>query len=109
MPTISRLDSIAATTRSANLLDGEQFEFLAQASVVSLGVSASAVGLTLDFFVGGVAQVVAAVPPLGDRFPIRPDDVLVAVGGLPGERMALFATNTTGGALTLHTLVDIQT
>lgn len=108
MPAISRSDSIAANSRSANLLDGEQFEFLAEAAIVSLHLAASAAGLTVDFFMGGEAQGVSLVPPATNRFPIRPDDSILQVGGLPGERLALFATNTTAGALTLNTLIDIQ-
>ncbi len=108
MPVISRNDSIAANTRSQNLLDGEQFEFISAPSLIALHLAAAAAGLTIDFFVGGEAQAVALVPPATNRFPIRPDDMIARIGGLPGERLALFATNTTGAAIVLNTLLDID-
>lgn len=109
MPTISRQDSIAANTRSGNVLAGEQFEFLPSAAIVAVYASAAAVGVEADFNVGGEAVVAGGVIPSTNRFPVRPDDALVQHGGLPGERLFLSYLNTTGAAIVVSTLIDVQT
>jgi len=104
---ISRSDSIAANSRSANLLAGETYEFLPASCLVSLRCAASAAGLKLDFGVGGEMQIVNGNPPPTNRYPIAPDDTLVSFAGARGERLTLYVTNTTAGALTLQTAVEI--
>lgn len=108
MPLISRSDSIPATSRSNNLVEGEAFEILAQPSRVTLSLSSSATGLTVDVLIGGVSLIQGAAPPATNRFPIRPDDTMFQIGALAGEKIDVRATNTTGGALVLNTLIDID-
>lgn len=100
-------DSIAANSRSANLLAGEQFEFLPSRCLIRIRMSASAVGLRADFQVGGISIVVNGAVPGTNRFPVIPDDHLLEVGGNRGERLFLTVLNTTAGALTVNTVVDI--
>lgn len=109
MPTISRTDSVAANTRSGNVLAGEAFEFLSVPTLISLLCSGSAAGLVVDFTVGNEAILAGAVIPATNRFPIRPDDAVVQHGGLPAERLFLTYLNTTAGVLTVNTLLDLQT
>ncbi len=104
---ISRTDTIALNSRSANLLAGETFEFLPANSLVSVRMAASAVGLKIDLGVGGELQIINGVPPATNRFPFPPDDTMTSFGAARGERLSLFATNTTGGALTLNTVIEI--
>lgn len=108
MPAISRSDSIAANSRSGNLIDGEAFEVIAQPSRVRVSLSAAAAGLTVDLQIGGVSLLQGATPPATNRFPVRPDDSMLEIGALPGEKIDLRATNTTAGAITLNTLIDID-
>lgn len=108
MPLISRQDSIAANTRSANILDGELFEFVPRPSAISLYVAAAATGIEIDFSVGGETIVQAARAPGTNRFPVRPDDAITAHGALAGERLFLTFNNTTGAAIVVNTLIDVQ-
>jgi len=104
---ISRSDSIAANARSSNLLAGEPFEFLPANCLVSYRASAAAVGLKVDFGVGGEMQIINADPPQTNRFPIAPDDTLVSFAGARGERLSIFVTNTTAGAIVIKNVLEI--
>ena len=107
MPVISGNSSVAANTQSANLLAGDNFEFIGNPSEVRLYLSGSAAGFQADFLVGGIAHAQNAVVPATNRFPLREEDGIAGVGALPGERLFLSVLNTTGGALTINWLVDI--
>lgn len=99
--------SIAANTRSANLLAGLEFEFAPAPSIVSVYVNGAAAGLNLDFLIGGESLAADALIPTTNRFPIRPDDLMVQHGALQGERLFLTLRNTTGGAVVGNVLVDV--
>lgn len=107
MPMISVSGSVAANTRSTNIFAGQAFEFLRAASIVSFYLSGSAAGLEADIQIGGESITQAAVIPSTNRFPVRPDDLVAAHGGLPGERLFGTLLNTTAGALTYQAVVDI--
>ena len=108
MPTISITTSVAANSRSGNVLAGQLFEFLRRRSIVGLAVSAAAAGLVADWSIGGEQLLTAAVPPATNRFPIVPDDAMNKHGGLGGERLFLEYTNSTGAPLVVQTVVDIS-
>lgn len=108
MPLIARSDSIAANTLSSNVLAGEEFEFVPMRSVLQLSSTGSAAGLKIFFEVGGVAVASDALIPPTNRFPIVPDDTLIQVGCRAGERLILRYLNTTGGALTAQTKINID-
>jgi len=104
---ISRTDSIAANSRSANLLAGESFEFMPANALVTWRAAAAAAGLKLDFGVGGEMQAINITPPATNRFPFPPDDTITSFAAARGERLSLFATNSTGGAIVLNTVIEI--
>lgn len=104
---ISRTDVIALNSRSSNLLAGETYEFIPAAAIVSVRLAASATGLRFDLGIGGELQVVNGIPPATNRFPLAPDDTITSFSAAQGERLSLFATNTTAGNLTLNTVVEI--
>lgn len=104
---IARSDSIAANSRSANLVAGETFEFLPANALVSYRAAAAAAGLKIDFGIGGEMQIVNGTPPPTNRFPIAPDDTMTSFAGARGERLTLYATNTTGAAIVLQTVIEI--
>lgn len=100
--------SVAANTRSANLIAGEPFEFLSRSSVVSVYLSGSAAGFTGDFYLGGATLAYGAVVAPTNRTPLREEDGFVQGGGIAGARLFLAVLNTTAGALTINWLIDVQ-
>jgi len=104
---ISRSDSIAANSRSANVLAGEQFEFLPKPSLVRMRAAAAAAGIKCDLQIGSQTVISNGVVPGTNRFPVVPDDSLVEFSGGRSERLFLTYTNTTGGALVVQTVIEI--
>lgn len=107
MPTIRRTDTVAANSRSGNVLSGELFEFIQRPSRVQLLSSAAATGITADFTVGGVQELAGAVIPLTNRDPIKPDDEVSLAAAVPGERMFLEYFNSTGAGIVVKTVIEI--
>lgn len=109
MPGIAISESIAANTMSDNLLSGQEFEFLPRRCIVSVAATGSAAGLRMYFEVGGRAIASNYFVPATNRFPIVPDDSLVAAGSRGGgERLVLRMLNTTAGALTAIVKLNID-
>lgn len=107
MPSIAGNLSIAANTRSPNLLAGESFEFLPRPALVSVYGTGAAVGLEADFLVGGQAAILGADVAGTNRSPLRLEDGLVQAGGGGGDRLFLTMLNTTGAAIVANWIVDI--
>lgn len=105
---ISRADSVAANTRSANVLAGEQFEFIPPGrAIVRVRATGSAAGLRADLQIGAVTVIANGVIPPTNRFPVIPDDNLAEFWAVGGERLFLTYLNTTAGALTANTVIEI--
>lgn len=109
MPVISISTSVAANVRSGNVLAGSVFEFMPRNGVVNILATGSAAGLEMDANIGGEQIASAAVIPATNRFPIKPDDGVVVSGAFGGQRLFVDYLNTTAGALTAQTLVEIVT
>lgn len=107
MPTMQNSISVAANAKSANVLAGLQFEFLAQNANVTLSCSGSAAGLNCTLLAGGVTLIDDQPISAQNRFPIIPDDILTQEGVPAGARLLLTFRNTTAGALTAFWRVDI--
>jgi len=111
MPVISSTVSVAANARSANVLAGSVFEFMPQAGVVAFLATiptASAVGdMDASINVGGIQIADAAAVPDTGRYPVTPDDRLVASGANPGERLFMTFLNLTASAIVVTFLVEI--
>lgn len=107
MPTMTSVSSIAANTRSANILAGLPFEFIVRPSIVRVYAAAGAVGLNMDFLLGGESIISDSEMSGANRFPIRNEDLLGEHGGLPGERLFIALRNTTGAAIVGNVLVDV--
>ena len=109
MPTISVSNSVAANTRSLNVLAGQTFEFLAGNSLVTMRASGAAAGLEADMSIGGVAVLQAAVVSDSNRSPVKPDDNLMGpIGGTDASRLFLTYLNTTGAAIVVKTILDLD-
>lgn len=107
MAIMSFQSTVAANTRSANLLAGLEFEFPSEDSIIGVFVSGAASGLRLDFLIGGDSLAADAIVPATNRFPIRPDDLMLQHGANAGERLFLTLRNTTGAAIVGNVLVDV--
>jgi hypothetical protein len=105
---ISDTVSVAANTRSANVLAGQQFEFLPARASVQLRAASAATGIRTDFNLGGEQLAVDTLVPPTNRFPIAPDDTMVTTTGVKGERLFLTFRNTTAGALVVQYVVEIM-
>ena len=108
MPVITNATSIAANSTSANLLAGDINEFLSRAAVISLFVTAAAVGIRAQLLIGQDVTIDDQVVSDANRFPITPDDFLSRGGGLPGDRLTLRFRNTTGGAIIVEWRLAIE-
>lgn len=107
MPTMQGSVSVAANDVSANVLAGEQYEFLPDVAGVVLSVTGSAAGLKCSLLAGGVTIVDDADINSQNRFPVIPDDILTQET-IPGQaRLSVKFRNTTGGALTARWRVDV--
>lgn len=107
MPTMTDVTSVAANTRTGNLLAGKAFEFAPSAAIVNIYATASAVGLNMDVLIGGENVLNDEEISSANRFPRTNEDLIVRHGASPGDRIFIAARNTTGGALTSNLLVEV--
>ena len=107
MSTMSDVRSVAANTRTANILAGKAFEFVARASIVNIYIVAAAVGVNSDVLVGGESIMSDEEVSSANRFPSTESDLTVRHGGSPGDRLFIAHRNTTGGAVVVNTLVEV--
>lgn len=111
MPTISLRTSVPANGSSGNVLAGSPFEFAAKDSIIIMAAvnPGSTPGfITADFQIGGESLSVQANISTRNGFPQFNDDVFVKAGAVAGERLFLNYNNTTAGALSVDTLIDVM-
>lgn len=99
--------SVAANARSKNVVADDAYAFLPKQSLLRFYLTADAVGLEADVLMGGTSVAQAALVSGINRFPIRPDDLLLEVSGKKNERIFLQVLNTTVGAIVFNWLIDI--
>jgi len=102
------VESVAANTTTANILAGKTMEFVPEASVVQIGICASAVGLRASVVIGSEVVVDDQEVSAANHMPLFPDDILAEGGAFPGDRITIRLRNTTGGALTGFTKVNLS-
>jgi hypothetical protein len=108
MATMNDRRSVAANTTVDNVLAGKIFEFAQRNSIIGLYAQASAVGLNVSFIIGNEVQVDDQEVGAQNRLPIVPDDLITRAGALRGDRVVLRLRNTTAGAITAFTKVDVD-
>jgi len=107
MPVIQGSISIAANTVNDNVLAGSQFEYLPYNARVNFGMTGSAIGLLADVYSGQDIVAESFAVPGVNRFPVVPDDFVLADVAAAGDRLKMRLRNTTGGALTGYWSVNI--
>lgn len=105
---VSGTISVAANDSSANVLAGNEFEFLRRNSNIRVRATAASADLFMRFALNNVDIAQDALIPPTARFPIVPDDHLVSVVGPAGARLILVFTNKTAGAIVAQYAVDIM-
>lgn len=108
MPVMTDRQSVAANATVTNVLAGKLHEFLSRPSAVRFFSTASAVGLNATFIVGGKSTMQDQEVSAQNRMPLVPDDFVAEAGGLQGERILVSYRNTTGGAITAFTRVEVE-
>ena len=107
MPTMQDSLLVAANAVSANVLAGQQFEFMPGNANMTLSVAGSAIGLRVSLLAGGVTLINDQAINTANRFPIIPDDVISQELIPAGARLLLTFRNSTGAALTAFWRVDV--
>lgn len=107
MPIMTDRQSVAANATVQNVLSGKIGEFLSQPGTVALYGTASAVGLNMSLLVGGQAVVDDQEVNAQNRLPLVPDDFVAAATGLQGDRVVVRLRNTTAGAITAFSRVEV--
>ena len=110
MPVISGEVSVAANARSGNILAGEVFEFMPRTGLVNFLLTQAVIGLAADILVGGAAEALNAKLPIraaANPFPVKPEDSMVIVGALAGDRLFVDLNNSTGGIIIAQFLIEI--
>lgn len=107
MPTMSDVQSVAANTRTANILAGKAFEFASRPSIVRFYIVAGAVGVRADILIGGESIMSDEEVSGANRYPQVNTDLTAQHGASGGDRLFLALRNTTGVAITVQTLVEV--
>lgn len=107
-PAMTDRQSVAANTKTGNLLAGKTFEFAGRPSQVTLYASAAAVGLNVSLQIGNEVLVDDQEINAQNRMPLVPDDYVAKGGAFAGDRIVLTLRNTTGGAIVGFTRVDVD-
>lgn len=108
MQVMTVVESIAANTLSANLIAGQANEFLSGSSAVNFYARSAAVGMNLIIQIGNEVFVQDQEVGALAGFPQRPDDFFVQGVGGQGERIIVQARNTTGAAIIVQLLIDVN-
>lgn len=107
MPIIKRETAVAANSTVENVITGSIYEFLPFNAALSIGNNGSATGLVITINTGSDTVQEESPANVSAVSPVIPDDMDVQDVAAAGERLVIKARNTTGGALTLRTLVQI--
>lgn len=99
--------SVAANTVTANIVAGKAHEYLSRRALLRIAPVASAAGINITISVGDRIVVNDEAVSSANRWPIDPDDFVFKIPGAAGQKVDVRLRNTTGGALTVNTVIDI--
>lgn len=107
MPVMTDRQSVAANSTVTNVLTGKLHEFCAGPCVIRIYACASAVGLNCSVLVGNETFAQDQEVNAQNRLPLEPDDYFVEAAGVAGDRILVSLRNTTAGAVTGFTRINI--
>jgi len=107
MPLIQRTDSILTLVTNANIIAGNQFEFLPYNANVAMGFTQSATGLLVSVFASSDLVCSDIVPVIKATSPVNPDDFTVNFDATEGTRLVVQVRNPTAGTLVLLSTIVI--
>lgn len=107
MPLVRKEQSIAANSTLDNVVTGSIYEFLPYNAAINIGLNGSATGLVATINSGSDTVLEEAPVNVSTAFPVIPDDMFAQDVAAGGERLVIKVRNTTGGALTLRSLIQI--
>lgn len=108
MPTIQKETSVAGTSSNDNLWSGSAYEYMRGPGVVSAAVVAAATGMFITIQSGPDVILEETPAFILAAFPIVPDHFYYNWGAAPGDRLLCRARNSTGGAIIMRTICNIQ-
>ena len=100
--------SVAANASVENILSGKLHEFLPEASIVTVAISAAAVGMFASILVGGESIMQDQEVSSSNRFPITPDDIVAQGAGFEADRLIVSLRNSTGAAIIVRSTVTVE-
>lgn len=106
MPLVRREQTIAANSTLDNVVTGSIYEFLPWNAAINIGLNGSATGLVATINSGSDTVLEEAPVNVSTAFPVIPDDMFAQDVAAGGERLVIKVRNTTGGALTLRSLIQ---
>lgn len=107
MPVMQKTTIIAPNGTNENVLSGSAFEFARANILASMGVTAEAVGLFLTIQTGSDIVLEESEPAVSADYPIIPDEFYYQDVATPGDRLVVRIRNSTGGAITARTVVQV--
>jgi hypothetical protein len=108
MNVIQRTTSVPANGFVENALSGSAFEFARGPAIISQGIIAAATGIQATILAGGQAIMEESPVKTGNNFPNAEEDMLYQYGVIGGDRLVLRLRNTTGSAINVFHLTQIQ-
>ena len=108
MPLIKKEINVAANATVDNIFAGSIYEFLPWNASISLGMLGSATGLVATVNTGSDTVQEESPLSVGTVMPKIPDDMDVQDVAAAGERFVVKVRNTTGAALTVRAIAQIQ-
>lgn len=107
MPLVRKEQAIAANAVLDNILTGSIYEFMPWNAAVNIGLNCAATGLVATINSGSDTVLEEAPINIIDAFPKIPDDMFAQDVAAAGERLVIKVRNTTGGALTVRSLIQL--
>jgi hypothetical protein len=107
VPLLTNRQSVAANATISNVFAGQLHEFLQTRALLRIYGTASAVGLNTSVIIGDEVIIDDQELSAQNRMPIIPDDFVAEGAGFKGDRVVVRLRNTTAGAITAFTRVDV--
>lgn len=105
MPVMTDVRSVAANAAVENILQGKQHEFLSRPSFIHFAATGGGIDVLATMIVGNEIHVNQQEVNSKTAFPILPDDLVLTVPGLAGERITIGYRNTNAAARTVSSYI----